>query len=106
MHRRRVLKLMAAASIGIAVPLGFNLPAIAEALSTVSLGGAQYRVHDRVVVVSDDDGQTWREHTDFGDELPVRQLALEGGRLCATVDYRSWSFALALADDRRTWTTA
>lgn len=109
MHRRNFLKLAAALSVGVALPMGFDWPGVAAAAAaarTVSAGGRLYRSDGGRVLFSRDQGKTWAHHSDLGPGCPVRRLSVDRkGRLRATVGFRRWSFGLVLAADQRTWLT-
>lgn len=110
MHRRSFLKLLAALSVGVAMPLTFDWETVAAAAGTaartVSAGGKPYRSTGGRVFVSHDGGKTWVLHSNLGPTCPVRRLSVDRqGRLHATVGFRRWSFGLVLAPDQRSWLT-
>ena len=109
MHRRNFLKLVAAMSVGVAMPLTFDWTAVAAAAAaaqTVSAGGRLYKSKGGRVDVSRDRGKTWALHSDLGPSCPVKRLTVDrNGRLHATVGFRRWSFGRMLAPDQRSWLT-
>lgn len=105
--RRRFLKGLGLATIGVA---GRSLVwpiAAAGASKGVSSGGVLYLADGAQVYVSSDAGATWRLHTDFTSVYSVKGLAVDRtGGLRATLGYQGRTFGLILGPNRQSWLTA
>ena len=106
MVRRDFLKL---GGIFSAVVAATAVPALAVAARPVEaeLNGRTYRgTSDGKIYVSEDAGQSWTLHSQFGTQLSVRQLYVDfRQRLAAVLDCEGYDFRIALAPDARTWHT-
>jgi len=106
MHRRAFLKLIGLSAGALAAPLSLPGLAAAGAVKTVSFGDSLFRVGGRgKILASANGGSTWQVHSDLGDIYTVSKLAVERGRLRATVAFGSGVFGLALASDSKRWLT-
>jgi hypothetical protein len=104
-HRRMFLKLTGVAAVAGGLRLAIP-PAPARAAPGVRHDGRLYRPDGGRILVSDDGGRAWTRHVNLGDENLVTRLAVEGGRLLATVEHGGRWFTLALAGDGAAWMTA
>jgi hypothetical protein len=105
MERRSFLKLAASATIAAASQVAFPWAA-AAATRYVSYAGSLYRAGAAgKIETSADSGRTWTLHSDLGDVYSIKDLAVDrrNTRLDLTVGYAGRTFALVLAQDKRSW---
>jgi hypothetical protein len=107
MVRRDFLKLTGIFSAVMAATAVPSLAAAARPLEA-ELNGRYYRgTADGKIYVSDDAGQSWALHSQFGTHLSIRQLSVDTRRrLAAVLDCAGYDFRLTLSSDSRTWRTA
>lgn len=106
MNRRDFLKYSGLLSTAMLLqfnPIGklAGLPVETEA------GGKTYRgTRDGSIYVSENAGQTWQMHTDFGSEFSVLDLSAVGhDTVQAQIGFGGYSFQLRLSPESKAWRT-
>jgi hypothetical protein len=107
MHRRDFLKVAGLATASLAVWQLAPASAGTKPPVQATVGGRMWRgTPDGKVSVSDNGGQSWRLHTDFGTELAVHRFApMSGSLVRATLSVKGHEFDLRLDNDDVTWRT-
>lgn len=107
MNRRDFLKVSAVVSAAVLVPLQ-AASHLATRFVEVRHGDQLYRgAPDGQIHVSDDAGQTWRLHTDFGSDLSIQHLGVNlWGQLQAQLGIAGHSFDLIFVKEASVWRTA
>lgn len=111
MDRRGFLKgtgLASVAGVAAVAVSQANRPAYRWArLREVALGDRIYRVDGgSQVYVSEDGGATWAVHTAFSQRFSIHGIGAQAGSVRIRIAFGGGHrFALALADDQRSWHT-
>lgn len=106
MHRRDFLKLGGLISTALLVqfsPMGSFAVRPVEAESN----GRRYRgTSDGKILISANDGNTWRLHTNFGTDYSITGLSTgDSGQLRAQLEFAGFPFELVLGQNSATWKT-
>ena len=107
MNRRDFLKLGGVVSTVMLV--GSQLAvSLADRLVEAQVGDLIYRgTHDGKVYLSEDAGETWQIHTNFGDEYSIVDMAADSHQnLQAEVGFGGYRFQLTLDPNGKIWRTA
>ena len=94
MNRRHFLTGITAASLSL-LTLNLSLPPQARAAGQMFRGTADGRI-----LVSGDDGATWRQAANFGPHLAVVELFEDGGSVYARLGLQGYTFLLQSADGK------
>ena len=106
MNRRDFLKLGGLFSTALFVQ--FNLPSfVGSQPIEVEFQGDLYRgTSDGKILISANEGKTWRLHTNFGAQFAIVRLSTDAQeRVVALVEYQGYDFKLALSDHAGVWRT-
>lgn len=106
MNRRDFLKVGTVISAAVLVPLN-AASSLASPPLEVRHGDQLYRgTSDGKIYVSEDVGQTWKLHTNFGSSLSILHLWVNlWGQLQTQLGIAGHSFELVLAQEGRIWRT-
>ncbi len=108
MNRRDFLKLSGVASLEL---MALSLPLVGKPMKTEVQAGASsktiYRgTADGKIMVSNDNGLTWKVQANFGSQISIRGLYTDQkGEIFARLAYGSSEFDLTLAQNRMAWLT-
>jgi hypothetical protein len=106
MHRRDFLKLGGLISTALLVQIS-SLGSFAVRPVEAESDGKRYRgTSDGRILVSSDSGKAWQLHTNFGTHFSITGLSTDyTGKLRARLEFASYPFELAFAQDSQTWKT-
>jgi len=107
MNRREFLKLGGVVSTVMLV--GSQLAgSLADRFVEAQVGDLVYRgTNDGRVYLSENAGETWQIHTNFGDEFSIVEMAADPHQnLQAELGFAGYSFQLTLDPNSKIWRTA
>ncbi len=106
MNRRDFLKLSGVASLALIAKLAPSAGKIPVFQPEGTVSGKLYRgVSGGKIYISEDQGKSWKLHTNFGDEVSILGFSERPGGLVAHLSYQSSPFDIRLAKNGKLWMT-
>jgi hypothetical protein len=107
MNRRDFLKFGGLISMAVFLRIKPRAVFLPDPVQVVVAGKIYRGTPDGKIYISDDEGVSWRLHTDLGKDNAILELFTNpDGQVFAQVGYQKFSFVLRLSQNGRNWHSA